>query len=99
MSAREPRDVKEFRTEAELEEAASGNDVRKLDWEGEGYYAIYQYGQRCPRGCCYDSVYEARPIADHISDLEAHIEDLSSDLSHYKDLNHKYDLLAKYTKE
>ncbi len=99
MSIKEPHSIKEFRTKEEMEEAAKGNDIQDTNWEGEGYYAVYRYSQRCPRGCCYDSVYETKPLVDHMAELEDHIESLQSSMKYYRDLNSKYDLLAKYTEE
>lgn len=30
--------------------------VQKGEWEGPGKYLRMSYQQKCPRGCCYDSV-------------------------------------------
>ena len=43
--------------------------IKKGEWSGPGWYWIFTYSQRCPRGCCYDSVIEAitaKELADEL---------------------------------
>ena len=43
-------------------------DVQKGKYAGPGLYMLFNYSQRCPRGCCYDSVYEVMP-ADEVAEM------------------------------
>lgn len=94
---KEPRNVIECKTKEEWAKAMGSPAIRHGEWEGPGYYAKFSYSQRCPRGCCYDDVTELKPITEHISDLKNHIRNLASSLRYYRELNHKYEVLAKYS--
>jgi hypothetical protein len=62
---------------ASLEEARVASEkphhyrVRKIHWEGPGWYYITKYEQRCPRNCCYDDVIKmvsAKARSDEVAD-------------------------------
>lgn len=38
--------------------------VQKGTWAGPGRYLVLSYSQPCPRGCCYDSVFEVLSSED-----------------------------------
>jgi hypothetical protein len=51
--------------------------VQKGAWAGPGKYMLLSYEQRCPRGCCYDSVYEVLSAADVADDAKDQMRDLA----------------------
>jgi hypothetical protein len=65
-------------------------------WNGAGYYAKFLYAEPCPRGCCSDSVVELMPLTEYMAKLKTHVKEQIDSLRYYRDLNRKYDLIAKY---
>ena len=43
-------------------------DVQKGEYVGPGLYMVLRYSQRCPRNCCYESVYKVVP-ATEVADM------------------------------
>lgn len=50
--------------------------VQTGKYQGPGRYMLLQYSQRCPRGCCYDSVNELLSTEEAQSEVKEQIEDL-----------------------
>lgn len=84
------REKVKAQTEQELYDKA-GSDFRvvKVNWDGPGWYLIYHYSQRCPRGCCYDDVFEALSVEDRAYELQSEIRGLASDLSELRKLQNQ----------
>ncbi len=52
--------------------------VHKIDWKGPGRYVVLRYSQKCPRGCCYDGVYEIVPAAAVVEEVREEMRRLAS---------------------
>lgn len=48
------------------------------DYIGPGKYLLLRYSQRCPRNCCYDSVYELLSSKDVVEECKDKIGDLAN---------------------
>lgn len=92
----EPHSIEECRNEEEWKKFMGNPTIRKGDWEGAGHYAKFCYAQPCPRGCCSDDVTELVPLTEYMGKLKGHIKEQIDSLRHYRSLNKKYDLIAKY---
>lgn len=53
-----------------LEKDDWSSDVQVGTYEGEGWYMMISYSKRCPRGCCYDTVYEVIPASQVAEELK-----------------------------
>lgn len=95
----EPNTVEECRNKEEWTKLMGNPTIRHGEWEGPGYYAKFSYSQPCSRGCCYDGVTELVPLREQMDKLKEHIRELAGSLKYYREINKKYDLLAKYTEE
>lgn len=73
-------------TEEELRQKAKGFRVVKVDWDGPGWYFIYHYSQPCPRGCCFDQVFEAQSASDRANEIQSKMRELASNLKEAKEL-------------
>lgn len=73
---------KYFATEADAKSAAQGLGarVRRYDWDGPGWYYVTVYQQRCPRNCCYDSVFHAESGRQRADSIRERMVDFASEL-------------------
>lgn len=71
----------------ELVENAKGHNVHKIDWKGPGWYYIFKYNQKCPRGCCYDDVFEAISAKSYSEMISHEIRELSYKLKESRKLS------------
>jgi hypothetical protein len=46
-------------------------------YDGPGWYKVLSYQQKCPRGCCYDSVHEVIPAADVENEIKDEMKELA----------------------
>lgn len=86
---RDHKALKKFETEEQLREEASKpyfSRVQIINWDGPGWYYIFRYSQPCPRGCCYDSVFEAVHASKQAKELASEIKDLASELKRAREL-------------
>jgi hypothetical protein len=72
------------------EEFVSDARVQKIDWVGPGWYFIFKYTQKCPRGCCYDDVFEAKSLKKWKAELSEEIRNLEYRLRDVKELEEPY---------
>lgn len=64
--------------DANVEGRSHNRDIIKNLWEGPGYYHIRLTSQRCPRGCCWDSVVvieSPTEVANRITRQMIHLAD------------------------
>lgn len=54
--------------------------VQMGNYEGPGDYYLLSYSQPCPRGCCYDDVYEVLTADEVVKEIVNEIRDLAADL-------------------
>lgn len=52
--------------------------VHRGDYIGPGKYLLLRYSQRCPRNCCYDSVYELLSSRDVVEECKDKMGDLAN---------------------
>lgn len=52
--------------------------VQKGTYTGPGRYMVLSYEQRCPRGCCYDSVHEVVSASTIVEEVRQEITNLAS---------------------
>lgn len=69
-----------FETKAELDAKARGARVTRTKWCGPGMYYIKEYKQPCPRGCCYDDVFESYTPSEVIDEVVDQMRDLAYQL-------------------
>ena len=74
-----------YSSKAELDLQAQSYRVKKINWTGPGMYHISKYSQPCPRGCCFDTVFEAVPITERIEILVEKIRVLAYQLRRTRD--------------
>lgn len=55
--------------------------VYRIDFDDPGWYLVSRGSQPCPRGCCYDSVFRAKPAHAVAYELKCEIEELAGRLS------------------
>lgn len=65
--------------------------VIKVRWIGPGAYVLFTYPQLCPRGCCYDDVYEAIPVEQWINLITDNMKELAFDLKEAREIQSKID--------
>jgi len=53
-------------------------------YEGPGRYLLLSYQQKCPRGCCYDSVYEVLSADDVIKESKEQMREYADLLKQAK---------------
>jgi hypothetical protein len=63
-SAEQHANLKRFGQTPPPSPAYSQARVQMGTWTGPGRYFVLSYSQPCPRGCCYDSVYEVLTAED-----------------------------------
>jgi hypothetical protein len=56
-------------------------------YSGPGWYMVLSYQQKCPRGCCYDSVHEVIPASEVADEVRDEIRELASMLKEARDKN------------
>lgn len=56
----------------------------KGEYSKPGKYMIFEYNQRCPRGCCYDDVVELVHSDDIVYEIKEKMTDLANLLKEAK---------------
>jgi hypothetical protein len=77
-----PRLVR-IRNRTELDAIAAKIRYRVQDvkaWTGDGHYYVRTYSQRCPKGCCYDSVIELTTPEDEATEIKDQMKELAARL-------------------
>ncbi len=72
-----------IRNKEELDKMISKGGYRvvmKDVWKGDDNYYLREYTQRCPKGCCYDNVFELSSVEEEISELKEQMRDLANRL-------------------
>ncbi len=69
---------KRLKSHGTLDEKSSWTaDIQKGKYVGPGLYMVLNYSQRCPRNCCYDSVYEVVPSSEVAEMVKAEMIELA----------------------
>lgn len=69
-----------FLSETDAKNHRGGVRILKLNWQGRGWYYVTEYSQRCPRGCCYDSVLEFRSAEERVNEVKEGMKELAEEL-------------------
>lgn len=69
-----------LQTESEFKAQFKDARVHEGKWKGSGNYYRTSYTQKCPRGCCYDSVVELTFVTSQISLIKEEMQELASSL-------------------
>lgn len=66
---------------------------RENKFDKPGWYHLYEYKQRCPRGCCYDYYIQLRDACSYLSELYSLVKyydnkrmDTEADILNVKDI-------------
>lgn len=68
----------------ECDESYFRSDIQIGDYKGAGWYLVVSYQQKCPRGCCYDTVCKTIPANEVVEMIEEEIEKLTGILESVK---------------
>ena len=68
-----------FNSKEEIDLMASKSmcRIKIVNWTSIGWYFITNYQQKCPRGCCYDSVIEFTHKSDRMNAIRKEMRNLA----------------------